>query len=59
MVKCQHKRIGEQQFDKKISERKQIGANIVNELFHDPSLLMVDKPISRPGIIRRKRSYIC
>lgn len=43
LSKCQHTRIGDQQFDKGISggERKRV--NIANELLHDPSLLLADE----------------
>ncbi|CDF34030.1 unnamed protein product [Chondrus crispus] len=43
LTKCQHTRIGDQQFDKGISggERKRV--NIANELLHSPSLLLADE----------------
>lgn len=43
LTKCQHTRIGDQQFDKGISggERKRV--NIANELLHDPNLLLADE----------------
>lgn len=43
LTKCQHTRIGDQQFDKGISggERKRV--NIANELLHDPHLLLADE----------------
>lgn len=43
LQKCQHTRIGDQQFDKGISggERKRV--NIANELLHDPRILLADE----------------
>lgn len=43
LSKCQHTRIGDQQFDKGISggERKRV--NIANELLHSPSLFLADE----------------
>jgi ABC-type multidrug transport system ATPase subunit len=46
LQKCQHTRIGDQQFDKGISggERKRL--NIGNELLTQPSVLLLDEPTS-------------